>query len=343
MRVRGPFDDPPEKRRQRRRAVRLERWTLAWMASVIAVVGLTMGSSQAMKAAWVEDLLSLVPPLAFLVAARVHDRPPDARFPYGYQRAFSISFLIAAAALFGFGAFILLDSLLALVRQEHPTIGLMRLFGVDVWAGWPMIAALAYSAVPPVILGRMKLPLARELHDKTLHADAEMNKADWMTALAGILGILGIAVGWWWADSVAAGLISFGILKDGVDNLRHVIGDLMDRRPVTVDHADPDEVGEKVVEALQRLPWVAGAEVRLREEGEVLDGELFLVLRDEALGGEALGSGALGGEGGKAAGGAAAALAARFAEAQEAANRAHWRIHDVIATAVPSLQRDEEE
>jgi cation diffusion facilitator family transporter len=332
MRVRGRFDDPPEKRQQRRRAVRLERWTLAWMASVIAVVGLTMGGSQAMKAAWIEDLLSLVPPLAFLVAARVHDRPPDARFPYGYQRAFSISFLIAAAALFGFGAFILLDSLLALVRQEHPTIGLMRLFGVDVWAGWPMIAALAYSAVPPVILGRMKLPLSRQLHDKTLHADAAMNKADWMTALAGILGILGIAVGWWWADPVAAGLISFAILKDGVDNLRNVIGDLMDRRPVTVDHADPDDVEERVVEALERLPWVAGAEVRLREEGELLDGELFLVVRDEALGDDEDGPD-----------GRAATLAARFAEAQEAANRAHWRIHDVIATAVPGLQREEGE
>lgn len=83
-----------------------------------------------------------------------------------------------------------------------------------------------------------------------------------------------------------------------------------------------DDVGERVVAALERLPWVAGAEVRLREEGEVLDGELFLVLRDEP-------------------GGSAKGLAARFAEAQEAAGAVHWRIHDVVATAVARLQRDE--
>jgi cation diffusion facilitator family transporter len=314
VRVREPFERSPERQEQRRRAVRLEWWTLFWMATVVAVVGVTMGSSQAMKAAWVEDLLSLVPPIAFLVASRVHDRPANQRYPYGYRRAFSISFLIAAAALFGFGAFILLDSVLALVHREHPTIGLVRLFGVEMWSGWPMIAALAYSAVPPVVLGRRKQPLARRLHDKTLHADAAMNRADWMTAGAGIVGILGIAIGWWWADSVAAGLISLAIVKDGVENLRHVIGDLMDRRPVTVDRAEPDGIVDNVRTAVEALPWVAGAEVRLREEGEVLNGELFVVPRD------------------------ARDLVARLAEAEDAAGEADQRVYDVVATAVERLQ-----
>ena len=39
-----------------------------------------------------------------------------------------------------------------------------------------MIPALVYSAIPAVIIGRLKLPLARELHDKVLYADAQMNK-----------------------------------------------------------------------------------------------------------------------------------------------------------------------
>jgi hypothetical protein len=32
--------------------------------------------------------------------------------------------------------------------------------------------------VPAALLGRAKLPLAGALHDKVLHADATMNKAD---------------------------------------------------------------------------------------------------------------------------------------------------------------------
>lgn len=316
MRVRQPYGRPAEKRALQRRAVVLEWTSIGFILSIIVVVFATMGSSQAMKAAWVEDLLSLVPPLSFLVAMRFQGRPPDERFPYGYHRAFSISFLVAATALFGFGLYILFDSVMALVTKEHPTIGTMRVFGRDVWAGWLMIAALTYSAIPPVVLGRLKQPLSRELHAKTLHADAEMNRADWLTAVAGILGILGLAAGWWWADAVAAGVISVDIVRDGVTNLRHVVGDLMDRRPVTVDRSVPDEIVDRVRDALRALPWVADADVRLREEGDVLNGEAYVVPRDEAD------------------------LIARFEEAGDAIRAVHWRIYDVVVTAVGALEQE---
>ncbi len=58
-----------------------------------------------------------------------------------------------------------------------------------------MIAALGYSAVPPVVLRRMKAPLAKSVHEKVLHADAAMNKADWMTGPAAIAGVLGVGFG----------------------------------------------------------------------------------------------------------------------------------------------------
>lgn len=44
----------------------------------------------------------------------------------------------------------------------------MELMGHPVWSGWPMIAALAYTAVPPVLLGHAKMPLATTLHDRVL-------------------------------------------------------------------------------------------------------------------------------------------------------------------------------
>ena len=48
------------------------------MVTAVAVVMATMGSSQAMKAAWVEDMLALIPPLAFLIAVRRARKQPDA-------------------------------------------------------------------------------------------------------------------------------------------------------------------------------------------------------------------------------------------------------------------------
>ena len=50
--------------------VRLEYWTLAWMTSVIVIIALVMGASQAMKTAVIEDVLSLVHAVVFLLSPR---------------------------------------------------------------------------------------------------------------------------------------------------------------------------------------------------------------------------------------------------------------------------------
>jgi divalent metal cation (Fe/Co/Zn/Cd) transporter len=175
----------------------------------------------------------------------------------------------------------LYDSSMALINQEHPTLGHFNLFGWYLWSGWVMIAALIYSMIPPIILGHMKLPLAKELHEKTLHADATMNKEDWLTAGAAILGIFGIGMGWWWIDAVAAGFISIDVLADGVTNVRRAMADLMDHRPTGVEKGEPLNIEQRLRQELQRLPAVIDVAVRLREEGHVFSGEIFVVLRDE--------------------------------------------------------------
>ncbi len=282
MRPAADYDLPPDKERINARAVRLEWVTLAYVASAIAVLALVLGQSQAMKAAWVEDILSLLPPLAFLVAARFRDRVTNKHFPYGYHRSVTIGYLIASAALLAMGLIIFGDSALRLVRAEHPSIGIVELFGREIWLGWVMIAALLYSGIPVVVLGRIKTKLAAELHDKVLYSDAEMNRADWMTAGAAILGILGIGAGLWWADAVAAIFISVDIVHDGYANVRTAVGDLMDRRPMRYDHTKPLDLDDRVRAHVERLPWVAGAQVRLREQGHIVTGQVYVVPRPDA-------------------------------------------------------------
>ena len=52
---------PPDKARIMRQAVRLEWLTVAYLISAVFFIYLTLGSSQAMKTAWFEDILSLIP------------------------------------------------------------------------------------------------------------------------------------------------------------------------------------------------------------------------------------------------------------------------------------------
>ena len=268
---------PPEERQTLRRARRLEWLTIAYLTSAIAILALVLSNSQAMKTAWAEDILSLIPPLAFLVATKFNVRPPTDRFPYGFHRVTSIGHLCSALALFTMGAYLLFDALHSLVTAEYPTIGSIELFGQTLWLGWLMLPALAWSAVPAVFLGHAKMPLAERLHNKVLYADAKMNKADWLTAGAAMVGIVGIGFGLWWADSAAAALISLDILKDGADNLRRAVADLMDETPTTVDRDATDPLRDKLLSMLKDLDWVEDAEVRLREEGQVYFGEAFVV------------------------------------------------------------------
>jgi cation diffusion facilitator family transporter len=276
----GHTELPPAQEEVLRRAVRLEWITIAFLITAASLVYAVLGTSQAMRVAWVEDLLSLAPPIAFLVALRITRRPPNAKHPYGFHRSIGVGHLVAAVALTAVGGLLVYESGLGLVRQEHPTIGVVEIFGNTIWLGWLMIAALAYTAVPPVILGRMKMKLAEQLHDKVLFADADMNKADWMTAVGAMIGVLGIGLGIWWTDGVAAVLISMSILHDGVTNLRAAVTGLMDARATTFDDKEPHPLIRKVDDTLAALPWVREARSRVRDEGHVFHVESFVVPRD---------------------------------------------------------------
>ena len=309
-----PFRMPPDKRESLRRAKRLEWVTLAFMLSIIAVISLTMGASQTMKAMWTEDVLSLIPPAAFLLAEHYMDRPPDAQFPYGYRRTLLIAFLCGAVALLGFGLYLFVDSVIKLLMAERPSIQTVELFGRRVWLGWIMVAALVYSVVPPFILGRMKQPLARELHMKALQTDADINKGDWLSGLAGVAGLVGIAYGLWWADAAAAGFISFEIVRDGYSDLKNSVAQLMNMRPTDIEGGENDPVVEEAQRELEGLEWVEAARVRLREDGDVLTGEAFVVPRDDDN------------------------LMERVGQATELIQSLEWRLHDVNVVLVASIE-----
>lgn len=313
------FEFPPAQQRDLKKARTLEWITLGYLLSVTAIMYLAMGSSQAMKTAWLEDVLSLIPPITFLVASRIASWEPNDRFPYGYHRVVSIAFLASSLALFAMGLWLLMDGSMKLVMAEHPTIGGVTLAGHTFWAGWLMLPALVWSGAPAVWLGRKKLPLARSLHDKVLHTDAAMNKADWMTAAAALVGVLGVGIGWWWADAAAAIVISVSVVRDGWQNLNIAVCDLMDERPRTVDHSDTDPLPERVRQYMLNQPWVKNAQVRLREQGHVYFGAVYVVTKDDHH----------------------ERLIEQLNETSDAFKDLDWRLHDINIVIVESLADQE--
>jgi divalent metal cation (Fe/Co/Zn/Cd) transporter len=270
---------PPEQKRLLARARRLEWWSLSYTASTALLLYVTMGSSQAMRTSFFEDIISMVPVCAFLAASAIAMRSPSRRCPYGTHSVISIGYLTAALALVTMGSFLLIEAVIKIASGTRTTIGGVTLFGHTVWAGWPMLVALVYACVPSAILGHMKMKIAPRLHDKILFADAKMMKADWMTALATALGVIGIGLGFWWADPLAALLVSLDIVHDGVANVGRAVTDLIKERPKKTDGSGFEPLPEEVAEFLRSLDWVEDASVRLREDGHVFFGEGYVIPR----------------------------------------------------------------
>ncbi len=281
MSLRSVYHLPEDKKRLLDKARRLEWITLGFQISIVIVMYLALGSSQAMKTAWVEDMLSMIPPIVFLISLRIRHRKPDTSHPYGYRRVTLLAFLMAAAAILVVGLYLIYEASHSLITQNHPTLGHFDLFGHYVWIGWVMIAALIYAMIPPVILGRIKIKIAKELHEKTLYADSMMNKADWMTSGAATVGVIGIGFGVWWLDAVAAIFIALDVLKDGYNNVKCAMSDLMDSRPNSVESGKPLGIEERLTEEVLRSPLVENASVRLREEGITVCGEVFVQLKGQ--------------------------------------------------------------
>ncbi len=276
------FRFPPEQQTERERAKKLAWLSIALLLSGATVLGLILGQSETMKTAWVSDVLTAIPPIALLAAMKFELRPPSKRFPFGYLRAISISFLVTAAVLSIVGLDLLFDSLSKLLKGERPPIGTITLLGHQFWLGWAMIAALAYSMAVGVLLGQLKKPVAIKLNDKELHAESRMNRDEWMSDAAAIIGILLVGYGHWWGDSCAAAFISIEIVMDGWQCMRQVIGDLMDESPTVMGKSDLDDIPQKLKQAAERLPWVDRAAVRLREQGHAITGEILVVPRADA-------------------------------------------------------------
>lgn len=300
-----------------RTAVKIEWFTLAFLAVAIMMVYLVMGNSQAMKAAWIEDLLSLAPPIAFLIAVRLVNRPPTAKYPYGLHRCVGVAHLVAGVALFAMGVFLIMDSATGLIGAEHPPIGSVVLFGHPVWLGWLMMAAMALTIPLPIYFGRVKMRLASELHDKVLYADADMNKADWMTAVGSIVGVAGIGLGFWWADSAAALFIAASILMDGVKNMRAAITDLIDTAATTFDDNKTHPVIAEVDNYLRTLSWTGEVGSRVRDQGHVFHIESFIV----PLNGQT-------------------PTLQQLAEAREGCMALDWKVNDIVLVPIERLPQE---
>jgi cation diffusion facilitator family transporter len=288
-----------------KKAMRLEWISFFYMISSAIFSFLAMSNSQTMKTVWLQDSLGIIPPASFLISSRIIKWKANKNFPYGYHSATAIAFLSSSLALLVLGIYLLIDSSLVLIKQEHTTISTFYIQNTEIWFGYIMMLALLWSSLPSTILGHLKISLSCKLYDKTLFADAKMNKASWMTGFASIVGIIGIGLGFWWADAMIAILISLDITYDGFNNLKQAIFDLLDEVPKIIGKDTTDPLLIKVKKTILQKDWVKSVHTRFRDDGHIYFAEIFI---ETEIGKE---------------------LTSQIEHLQKEIKKMHWRFHDV--------------
>ncbi|HWR16378.1 MAG TPA: cation transporter [Terriglobales bacterium] len=188
-----------------RRGLRLEYLTLGWnsLEAVIAVVaGLTAGSIALVGFGFdsvVECLSGAVLVWRLRTDAELHRRE---RVEAVALRLVGVSFLIL-------GAYVAWEAIATLIEREAPE------------HSPPGIALAIASLIVMPLLARAKRTVAKSISSNAMHADSRQTDiCAYLSAI--LLGglVLNAALGWWWADPLAALIMTPIILKEGVDAIR---------------------------------------------------------------------------------------------------------------------------
>lgn len=188
-----------------RRGLWLEYLTLAWnsLEAFIAIVSGLLAGSIALVGFGFDSVVECASGAVLVWRLRTDaDLHRRERVEQISLKLVGISFLLLAAYV----AYEAIESLWRRQAPEHSFTGILL--------------AIASLAVMP-LLARAKRRVARSLNSNAMHADSrQTDLCAYLSAI--LLGglVLNATVGWWWADPVAALIMTPIIAKEGIDALR---------------------------------------------------------------------------------------------------------------------------
>jgi divalent metal cation (Fe/Co/Zn/Cd) transporter len=196
-----PLDDG-EKRRLLRKGLRLEYATLAWNVAeaTVVLVAATLAHSVALTGFGLDSLIEI---FASIVVVWQLTGAPEKR----ERRALRL----IGMAFLAIAVYVAIDSSLTLAHRSHPHTSILGM------------ASLGATAIEMGVLGIAKGRVGKQLDNPVLETEARVTLTDGYLATSILLGLIfNAAFHWWWADPVAAYVIVFYGLKEGVEALREV-------------------------------------------------------------------------------------------------------------------------
>ncbi len=220
------------------------------------------GASQALIADAVHSISDLFTDAVVLFGIKIGRKPPDKEHHFGHARIETLASAIVGLALIGTAVYLGIEAALNIYRNTtyHPT-------------GIALIGAGVSIAIKEALY-RYTVFIGRRIKSQLLVANAWHHRSDALSSVAVLLGVTGALVNpaWRILDAYAALIVSFFIIKVGLDILGKTLREFTDTAPAP-------EIIEEIMKCSLSVDGVIDAhDLRVRTSGGFYQVEIHIVV-----------------------------------------------------------------
>jgi cation diffusion facilitator family transporter len=227
--------------------------------AVVQAIIVAVSGSIALLADTLHNVGHAATTIPLVIAFRIGQRAATNRYSYGYRRAEDLVGVLIALVIAGSAGVIIWESIGALVEPPEIT---------NLW--WVFAAGLV-GAAGNELVATYRIRTGKRIGSAALVAEGQHARADGLTSVAVVLGVIGVGLGFERADAIVGFGIALAILGILVGSLRITLRRLMDGvEPGVIDRMREIAAGTPGV--------VAVTQVRARWSGHRLEADANLTV-----------------------------------------------------------------
>lgn len=243
--------------------------TVTWVGAIVNAALIILkfaagiwGHSHALIADAFHSFSDLFTDVIVLAGLWMGRKAPDERHHFGYARMETLASFMVGMALIGTALYIGIESALNIYHRTecHPTK--LALLGAGV------------SIVLKEALYHYSVRVGRHIKSRLIIANAWHHRSDSLSSVAVLIGVTGAMIrpSWHALDAYAALLVSFFIVKVGLDTIRESIREFTDMAP-------PQEILDAISACVRGVPGVLDLhDLRVRTSGGLYQMETHIVV-----------------------------------------------------------------
>ncbi len=241
--------------KQRNQFIKKASWVGIIGNTILAIAKIIVGfvsGSLAVIGDGIETATDIVTYLITLVTARIMNKPPNYKYPYGYNRAEAVATKALSFVIFFAGAQLFLSTLLRLIKNEPHQIPTFLAIYVTI-----------FSILSKAGLAYYQFRIGNKIQSKMITANAKNMRNDILISSSVLLGliftqILDFPV----LDLITAMAVSTWIMKTG-------FGIFMETSRELMDGTDNPELYYEIFDAVEEVGAINPHRVRIRKHSNM--------------------------------------------------------------------------